>query len=139
MKKIFTLFLMTIFITNSCSDEDSLINDNSQEKLEINDVVNQIIEQGHNLDDIKELKDYYLVEDDILFSKNIEDYKKINAKQANTHNLVSSGDNRVIRVKLDKSLTGWYTALSNAISHWSNISGSGVTFILDPTGFQTMI
>ena len=30
---------MTIFITNSCSDEDSLINDNSQEKLVINDVV----------------------------------------------------------------------------------------------------
>ncbi|RRT94047.1 MULTISPECIES: M57 family metalloprotease [Empedobacter] len=134
MKKLFTLFLMTIFITNSCSDEDSLINDNSQEKLVINDVVNQIIEQGHNLDDIKELKDYYLVEDDILFSKNIEDYKKTNAKQANTHNLVSSGDNRVIRVRLDNSLMSWYSAFDEALVKW-NSAGSGITFVSDQTGF----
>lgn len=112
----------------------------------MSDMVKKLIAKGYKLDRIQEFEDYYLVEDDLLFAKDME----LNTPDANARNyygnqLVSSnyiGNGNVIRVF--STLPGptgfggvgttWDEAVDPALAAWNSIPNACVIFqrTLDP-------
>ena len=99
-------------------------------------VIDEIIKQGYRLEDIVETPEFYLVQGDIMFSKNIEDYSHSDPEErhAYTNNLLSSSFT-VVTVAIDPSINtagvdNWTSALNAAMTEWSNVPGTSIRFVL---------
>ncbi|MDZ7649199.1 MAG: hypothetical protein U5K54_19640 [Cytophagales bacterium] len=66
-----TVLLSVMIMVVSCNQQDEILEQVNQSGLIINEqnkaVVNKLIELGYDLSAIKELDNFFLVEDDLLF------------------------------------------------------------------------
>lgn len=129
------------FLLFSCEKNEELNSDkpSSIKITKLNEsVIQKILEQGYKLNEIIECNDFYLVQGDIIFSKDSDSYLDSNShnpvgRHASTNNLISA-DYRVITVSIDSSIPrsgvdDWRTAISDAMNEWSNIAGCSIYFV----------
>ncbi|WP_339847988.1 M57 family metalloprotease [uncultured Dokdonia sp.] len=138
--KLIFLSLLLFSLTNCTNDDEELIEENliedsqSLKKIEINEVVEEILKRGYNLEEIIETNEFYLVQGDLLFSKKIEDYISIQTRQARVAGLVSPSNITSMTVYVDPSIPSsgtdnWRPAIISAINNWNDISECNVRFI----------
>jgi len=135
VKKIILSFTIACFLF-SCDNSESSLDQNQSSITNDSPVIKKLIASGYKIEDIQETKEFYVVQGDILFSKNINDYKKssLTNRHASTYNTVSE-QNRVITVGIDSSIprTGkndWRSAIVSAMSKWSDLSNTSIKFVL---------
>lgn len=141
-KKIIVSLLSFIALF-SCENNDSFVenslNSNSTITHSDNPVINEILKRGFKKENIIESKDYYIVEGDILFSKDINNYynssikSNLKARHSYSSNLILP-ENRIITIKIDPSIPSqgtynWKEAIQKAILEWSNIKGTSLLFV----------
>ncbi len=158
MKKINLLLLLTAIIFTSCDNENELIHENNEsQELTLkpanpnHPVVKKLIKDGTNLNEIKEGKEFFHV-NDLLFTKKISDYEidlnndenlSTKKRQYREAGIVSLFNLR-ISVFLDPSLRNVYeNALIQAINRYNNINNCGLfltystnrssSIVIDPT------
>lgn len=115
-------------------DELELFNEVQKTELKKSPVVDELLKMGYKFERIEEYEDFYLAEGDLIFSKDIDNYKP-NGKQASTNNLVSQSKIESISIYVNSSIPtsgqdNWRLAVSKAISHWNIITGSKVRFFM---------
>lgn len=144
--KSLTLFVIFVLAFQSCTDdnfvdEQSAI-ENAEKSLEMTPELERILDMGFDLKDIVETKNSYVVEGDIVFSK---DVNKLSSREktsnfGHTHgNLVSTSNRSIrdIRVFLDfinlppPDITQeptlfdiWDSALDIALENWNDASNN---------------
>ncbi|MDG5491812.1 zinc-dependent metalloprotease [Psychroserpens sp. SPM9] len=116
-----------------------------KEQLKITPVVEQLTRMGFDIDNIKETKNSYIVEGDLVFSKNIEDYNNYSdnfERQAHSDNTVGLNGTtpRIINVYskitdpggvISQDPNPWLIPITNAISDWNTvIDDSCLQFVL---------
>ncbi|EDP95200.1 M57 family metalloprotease [Kordia algicida OT-1] len=127
-KSKFLLIVMVFFAMFSCStdtietvEESSVLEDQSEL------VLKEIINLGFSEKDILDMGSYFLVGDDIMFSKTGRPQRtddNMTPKQRRTTYLV---DHNTIGVRIDPSLpSNWKTATRDAMNHWNANSGSSI-------------
>lgn len=135
-KAIITLLVIsTLFSCENNDSNESAENSKSNSTI-TNDnslIINKILKKGFKKEDIVEGKDYFIVQGDMLFSKNINDYAESNltARHNYTSSLVSA-QNRIIKVKIDSSIPtsgNWRDAIRYALASWADISNTSVLFV----------
>ncbi len=101
----------------------------------INETDLSIIEQlGFNTNDVQDLGNAYLVEDDILLSKELlstyysSKQSSPKLKQARTESLISASNQRNITIRVDNSIPtdeaetdNWRPEVQQAIEHWNSL------------------
>ena len=132
-----TLLMLCLFIFQSCT-KDTIEQENAsieiqKQTLIVTSVVKKLLEMGYGLEDIVELPDFYLVDGDLRFSKNIKDYSE-SQNNSRTHYQAStlvSDDNITIRVFANiaeppgiPAGTSWNLAIDDAIGDW-NVTRAG--------------
>lgn len=139
-RSLFILFTISIlFLFQNCSEESPNQN-NIESELKETPVVEKLISLGYKKERIKEYDDFYLVEGDLMFSKDIKDYSNsITDRHASTNNLVSTLKVTFMSVYVDSSIPSsgednWRNALSYAVSDLNTISGSTVHFNIITSG-----
>ncbi|WP_289042933.1 M57 family metalloprotease [uncultured Olleya sp.] len=147
LKKGFYLtFAITILISSSCTQDnleeqelDTLL---TKPHLKITPIVEKILERGYDLKSIKEIPDYYVLEGDLLFPKDLERYPETNnntqARHYQAGTLVSdqNATNILVFSQIIDPLgipqgTSWTLAIQNAINQWNSITPC-LQFILTP-------
>lgn len=143
--KILYVFSIFILVVLGCTQD--VIEEQEQEVaieeqvLRITPVVEKLVEKGYDIKDIVELDKHYLVEGDLIFSKNIKDYKGSD-NYASRHymapNLVNGnyiGNGNVIRIFSELPATtqfgsgnNWSSALDLAIAAWNNVPDVCIIF-----------
>ncbi|WP_052752798.1 M57 family metalloprotease [Kordia zhangzhouensis] len=129
MKKIKYLLGVIAFLTiYSCSTDSVQINDENvliEDQTEL--VFKEIKDLGFSEKDIVDMGSYFLVGNDITFSKTGRPQlanDDMTPKQRRTTYLVSD---KTIGVRIDPSLpSNWKTATRNAMAHWNANSGSSI-------------
>ncbi|MCF6347140.1 MAG: zinc-dependent metalloprotease [Flavobacteriaceae bacterium] len=139
MKYLKLLFVISVLFLFSCQNTDEVfIPQDSSLNQDQSPVIAKLVAMGYDREMIKEYDDFFLVEGDLMFSKNIKDYPAISdtfTKQAvNNSNLLDLTKTN-ISVYIDNSMPSsgqdnWRTAISSAINDWNSISGSSVYFNL---------
>lgn len=131
---LFAFAISILFLFQNCSEENSN-QGNIESELKETPVVAKLTSLGFKKERIKEYDDFYLVEGDLMFSKDIKTYSKNNttSRHAATNNLVSILKITFMSVYVDPSIPSsgednWRDALSYAVSDLNNISGSTVHF-----------
>ncbi|GAA3633462.1 M57 family metalloprotease [Flavivirga jejuensis] len=149
--KLFLVFVIPFFLFQNCS-EDEVVEGKVETTLEDDPVVNKLLEMGYELERIQELDDFYLVQGDLLFSKNIEDYNQkgknkqsdILERHAHTDNLVSQTNVTSMTVYIDSSVSvpgadNWQIAVTDAIDDLNSISNSKLNFIVSTNSDSDII
>lgn len=116
-------FFTLIFISISCNKElesDLLPNQNLVSKDSA--LLDYISKIGFNVKNVKDIGEYFLVEDDILFPKKmvIPNLKRSKVNQYYTGSLISFGNQNNIRVSVDASLSDWSGLISDAVNVWNS-------------------
>ncbi|MBW1656315.1 M57 family metalloprotease [Flavobacterium quisquiliarum] len=139
--KSITILSLTSVMFISCQEDDSNLSgktatENYNSVNENDPYVQKILAMGFNIKNIKELKDFYLVESDIMFPKdgNISGTAEKSA-QAHANSLVSMENITTIKVAFHNSLPisgndNWRDAIAAAMNDWNSITGSRVNFIM---------
>ncbi|WP_055446686.1 M57 family metalloprotease [Lacinutrix mariniflava] len=144
MKKLilFTTFLITLFLFQNCTKESTLEDDSIEESSQISHqdsyIIEKLIEMGYKRESIIETTDFYLVQGDLMFSKNIDDYYKnndVHARHASTNNLVSQENVTSMSIFVSPSIQSsgiddWTDAVNFAINDLNDVTGSKINFVL---------
>ena len=132
--KLLIISVITFSLQN-CTTENEM---EQEDELQLNDnpVLDKLLKMGFIKEQILELDDFYLVEGDLMFSKNIKDYEnnEIFDKQASTNNLVSQSNVTSMSVFVDSSTPtsgtdNWRTEINQAINDWNTINNC-INFVL---------
>lgn len=108
--------------------------DNSRE------VLSYILKLGFPATSIVEHPTEYIVEEDIIFPKNMKVPKGVNAEQYYTGSLVSAGNVTNIRLKVDASMSSMSSEINSAIAQWNAISGCSINWtITTGTSYDVLI
>ncbi|MFA0964389.1 M57 family metalloprotease [Roseivirga sp. BDSF3-8] len=135
------LIATAMLIFSSCQDNTVLeeMDPATEAVLETeHPVVQKLLEFGFKAEDILSIEGYFLVEGDMLFSKDIQEWpfeagaqKGVNEEQYRTSNLVTTA-NQVIRVNLYNVKTtdndNWYNAALLAMQDWTNVTNCRIQF-----------
>ncbi|WP_299891050.1 M57 family metalloprotease [uncultured Lacinutrix sp.] len=154
-KKGFLLLITTLLMFHSCTDdelknidtiteEQNILLNQKKKPLRVTPVVEKLVEMGFSLKNIVEKDKFYLVEGDLMFSKNIKNYNQspnIAERHYHSYNLVSQANVSNINVFLGFSMpsndpNSWDTEVEQAINDWNNISNNScVNFnlVTDPS------
>lgn len=128
MKKstIFPLVALLIILSAACKKSsdvavDAPVQDNAQKVRE------HIIKLGFPERSIVENSTEFIVEEDIIFPKNMKVPEgKLSTEQYYTGSLVSASRVTNIRLYVDPSMTSMMSEINSAIAQWNNISGSTI-------------
>ena len=71
IKALLIVFTISTLLSFQSCNEDILNEENLQIELNDTPVVNKLIEMGYKRESIEELDDFYLVQGDLMFSKNL--------------------------------------------------------------------
>jgi hypothetical protein len=98
-------------------------------------IIVHLLEKGIKIENIKEFKDFYLVENDILVSKgkSLLTSKPSSTNQAYINTLVYMNKVNSMTVKIDSSIPtsgNWVQAITNAVNDWNNIPDCRINFVL---------
>jgi hypothetical protein len=131
------IFVVVIAFSAACEIEDVDKSENEGfeliELVETNEVVRKLLAMGFKHEAIQDISSHYLVEGDILFSKDIEDYKVPKNAQYRTNYLVDD-QYVVIKVGVDPSIPfsgvdDWRSEIYQALQDWSNIIDCKIFFV----------
>lgn len=142
--KLIVSFAITICFFSSCQNDDEQFG--SKEETEVITKVNEndpfVLKLkkhfGFKTENIKDFKDFYLVENDMIFYKKSINDNSLNITAKNAHADFLVGMNKVnnITLKIDVSIpqnSGWIEAVSTAVNEWNAIVDCRVNFIIIPT------
>ncbi|MBB5621744.1 hypothetical protein HDE69_002807 [Pedobacter cryoconitis] len=133
--KNFTFIALAAIVIASCSKtkETPVAPDPQTEKTE--KVLSYIQSLGFPSSAIVENGDHYLVEEDIIFPKNmVIPAGQPKTEQYYTGSLVNATNKRNIRVKVDASMTSMNAEVTSAVNQWNGIAGSTVKFSIVTSG-----
>jgi len=134
---LFSLLLAASFISCEQNDDSNVAPGKStaQETVNVNPVIAELVKQGFSRESIVETPEFFLVQGDMMFSKDIKDYPAHSDehRHAATNNLVSYLFT-VITVSVDPSVNvanpdNWNTAISAAMTEWSGVTGCAIRFV----------
>lgn len=152
--------VLTALTISSCKKSDPIIT--SQVDLAEIDplILAKIKGMGFNTDGIREFGDFYVIEDDIMISKNPLLPSKTSHRQsgsngktsqANTDNLVNGNYSQNVNISLEASIYAnpWYEAIRTAVTVWNSNPNCNVKlnliftslqdYSLDPTNIDIVI
>jgi hypothetical protein len=100
-----------------------------------------ILDLGFPAGNIVEERDLFVVEEDILFPKNmIVPDEKVKPEQYYTGSLVTSAKVTNIRLKVDATMTSMQAEINSAISQWNSVSGSRIHWsVVTGTSYDVLI
>lgn len=133
IKKII-ISLLAIFVLFSCENDEQGSNQNNTSTVKNSPVVQKLLELGYKAENIQETENFYIVEGDLMFSKNINDYSKSKTgRHASSNNLVGQ-QYRVITVGIDASIpqsgkNDWRSAIVTAMDKWSALTNNSIKFV----------
>ncbi|RAJ37232.1 M57 family metalloprotease [Pedobacter cryoconitis] len=133
--KNFTFIALAAIVIASCSKtkESPAAPDPQTEKSE--KVLSYIQSLGFPASAIVENGDHYVVEEDIIFPKNmVIPAGQPKTEQYYTGSLVNATNKRNIRVKVDASMTSMNAEVTSAVNQWNGIAGSTVKFSIVTSG-----
>jgi len=133
--KNFTFIALAAVVITSCSKtKEAPVNPDPQiQKTE--KVASYIQSLGFPASAIVDNGDHYVVEEDIIFPKNMvipEGQPK--TEQFYTGSLVNATNKKNIRVKVDASMTSMNAEVTSAINQWNAITASTVRFSIVTSG-----
>ncbi|MEO8236714.1 MAG: M57 family metalloprotease [Flavobacterium sp.] len=137
IKKII-LGLLLLSVVFSCENNDSLQDESQKSSLTTiksgDLVINELLKKGFKKDDIVESKDFFIVEGDMLFSKDISDYPQSDLTARHNYGpYLVSAERRIITVKIDPSVpttaSSWREAIKFAMDRWNEINNNSILFI----------
>ena len=142
MKKIL-LLLSILFIFSACKKNDQArINDEEGEQHQT--TYEFIKKLGYSDEEIKDIGQEYLVDGDILFSKEnhpsfsiFEDGPK--TKQYGTNYYVGYNVQPNITVRIDPSMNSYISEINGAITLWNNVTNCRVKFTLTSSTNQDIL
>ncbi len=120
MKKIIVCILsMVLMFSCKKTESDLELKQVQEESL----YVTQLKKMGFSVNEIVEKENYFVVGEDILFTKKkLDQYIFDEAKQAKTDYIVSSAIRNNIRIRIDESLSSWTNLIQGAIDAWNNVN-----------------
>lgn len=128
--QLFTLLLCTLLF--SCNKSDQIL-EQSQVESKDQSTYEFIKKLGYSDSEIKDQGDEYLVDGDLLFSKNdqpsfsiFEDGPK--TKQYGTNVYVSYNLQPNITIRIDPSMNSYVNEINGAIAMWNNVTNCRVKF-----------
>ena len=139
MKKFLTLLIIAVVVITSCSKEEtSVVSQVENIEIPINQndpAVIKLTEMGYKLEAIKEFKDFYLVEGDIMINKkNL--ISSPTSRHAHTNSIVDINKVTNMTLKVDVSIpqnSRWLDAVIEAVTEWNNIPDCKVNFSIIPS------
>ncbi|WP_299891053.1 M57 family metalloprotease [uncultured Lacinutrix sp.] len=155
LKSGFLLLITALLMFQSCSQDDLETVETSlkqeEQFLKMTPVVKKLIEMGYETKNIVEVDDYYVVEGDYLFSKNINDYVK-SQNVSERHYYIGVTVTDVSNINIFTAIPefmaplgipqngSWRFALEQAINDWNSISNdSCINFNLVTNAMQADI
>ena len=130
LTKTMLIALLSVMVI-SCSKKNELPADQKNETTQNQKVVAYIKNLGFTDAQIVESGDNYVVDGDIVFSKNMEvpaDNGKPITEQYYNGNIVTNSTN--IRVKVDPSINGMISEINSAINQWNTVPNSKLKFVI---------
>ncbi len=130
--------LLTLFLVfNSCTKEKLSIN-NVQEIKTDSSILAYIKELGYNDSDIKDLGEEYLVDGDIVFSKNtiIKNTTKAKGLKVSQYGTGSHTNENVV-IQIDPSMNNYINEIYSAVTHWNNVLDCSLDFSVYSPGQTT--
>lgn len=128
-------FVLSLFILG-CNKEELIPHDGDiPENVKYESVMDIILAMGYDSEDIEEYDDFYLVEGDIMFPRDLSFYQQNQGgtKQLQSASLVSLTNVASMAVFVDASIPtsgtdNWRSAVSLAINDWNGITCTKVFF-----------
>lgn len=142
--RLFTLLLLSTFIF-SCEKQNQPLNENQSKTENKSQSVYEFIKKlGYQDSEIKNLDDEYLVDGDILFSKDIQPSLSIFGKGATTSQYgtnfyIGYNVQPNITVRIDASMNSYINEVSGAIAMWNNVPNCRVKFALTDLSNQDIL
>jgi len=105
-------------------------------------VFNYIKSLGFPASSIKDIGNDYIVEEDILFSKDMQIPSSTGPKteQYYTGNLVSTTNRTNIRILVDASMSSMTSEINSAVNQWNNVPNANIHFnIVSGGGYDILI
>lgn len=140
MKNLFSLAILLAIGFAACkksgSAEQSANQDDNAAK-----VLAYIRELGFPTDQIVERDDAYVVEEDIVFLKNMQvPVEKVRTEQYYTGSLVSAAKVVNIRLKVDATMTSMQAEIDAAISQWNTVPNCKIHWtVVTGTSYDVLI
>ncbi|HEY9044799.1 MAG TPA: M57 family metalloprotease [Ohtaekwangia sp.] len=134
--------MITMLVSFSCENNQDVAPEKTA--LTPSPVLNYIRQLGFAENSIQENNTHYIVEEDILFPKNmvVPDDAHGRTEQYYTGSLVSFVNQSNIRVKIDASMTAapdMTAEINSAIAQWNNLLNSRITFTIVTGTYDILI
>ncbi|HVI48082.1 MAG TPA: M57 family metalloprotease [Chitinophaga sp.] len=134
--KILAFLALATFTITSCSKS------NDEAKAPAQDNAQKVLAYIENLGfpkgSIREEKDEFIVEEDIIFSKNMQvpaDLGKgAKTEQYYTGSTVSVANSKNIRLRIDASMTSMTAEINSAINQWNTVPNCTIKWVIAPAG-----
>lgn len=145
IKHAFTILVMTIlFLLQSCTTdalEEETILEEQEYSLRMTPVIEKLIDMGYAPEKIIEFDDFYIVDGDLRFSKDIKDFPKDTDNQRTHYRASSLVSDENITIRVFSSIsepdgipqgTSWNLAVLEAIDDW-NATRNGCSNLFEVT------
>ena len=130
IKNIASIALLSIFII-SCSKKNEMPQNPQTETTQQNKVLAYIKKLGFSDAQIVDKGDNYIVDGDMVFSKNMEvPADKGNQITEQYYNGYVVTNSRNIRVKIDPSITSMTSEINGAINQWNTVPNANLRFVI---------
>ena len=133
MKKILFLMCAYSFMLMSCNQYEELNERALNSSKQLKDITTIIQKYGLDISTLMDMKDYYLVEDDIMFMKNdLKEYLNFATTRQGAESLqflLSRETASNIEIEIHPEVTGEYRrAVKDAMNAWNNIPDCCIYF-----------
>lgn len=139
MKNSFLLLRMLLpvvaLLTFSCENEEEtapVINPEESQKIESSETLSYIKDLGFDEELIEDQGEYYVVDGDMLFYKEMHVHpkkpKQGRSTQYSSGQLVAPDRQQNISIRVDPSLSNWQTAVQNAINSFNSLADCRLRF-----------
>lgn len=140
MKNLFSLAMLLAIGFVACKKSGSAEQSTNQDDNAAK-VLAYIRELGFPADQIVERNDAYVVEEDIVFPKNMQvPVEKVKPEQYYTGSLVSAAKVVNIRLKVDATMTSMQAEIDAAINQWNTVPNSKIHWtVVTGTSYDVLI
>jgi len=133
--RLITLIALAAVVIASCSKTKETPANPTPQNQKSENVLSYIKSLGFPATAIVDNGDSYVVEEDIIFPKNmVIPNGQPKTEQFYTGSLVNATNKKNIRVKVDASMTSMNAEVTSAVDQWNAIANSSVRFSIVTTG-----
>jgi len=139
LKSITSVLMLVLLIFTSCTEDNFEQDDNSleaqEQALEITPVVQKLLDMGYAIETIVKTDNFYIVEGDLAFSKDINDYTSPqNGNSRHYYIGVTVSDENISSLKVYSDISEpfnqipqigesfWRDAIDDAIDDWNTVT-----------------